>query len=150
MHLIKDENGNLIPHGGHDHAHEHEHTHEDGTVHSHPHTHAHDHEEDHHHSHEHPHDHEHTHGHEHPHDDAQHCGACNKAGDCNKETVALLNYMYQHNEAHAKELDQMADNLEKLGMLTAAKTIRDGVADFQKGNMRLALALSLVRQELGC
>ena len=36
MHLIKDENGNLIPHG---HEHVHEHTHEDGHTHTHAHTH---------------------------------------------------------------------------------------------------------------
>ena len=40
--------------------------------------------------------------------------------------------MVQHNEHHAAELDQMADNLEKMDLLDAAKTIRDGVADFQK------------------
>ena len=28
MHLLKDENGNPIPHGGHDHEHCHEHAHE--------------------------------------------------------------------------------------------------------------------------
>ena len=40
MHLIKDENGNLIQHG-HEHVHEHthEHTHADGVTHSHAHTH---------------------------------------------------------------------------------------------------------------
>ena len=41
MHLIKDENGNLIQHG-HEHVHEHthEHTHADGVTHSHAHTHG--------------------------------------------------------------------------------------------------------------
>ena len=38
MHLIKDENGNLVHHG---HEHSHEHTHENGVTH----THAHSHEE---------------------------------------------------------------------------------------------------------
>ena len=42
----------------------------------------------------------------------------------------------------------MADNLDKLGMTAAAKTIREGVSDFQKGNMRLGLALTLVKEEL--
>lgn len=41
----------------------------------------------------------------------------------------------------------MADNLEKLDMLDAAKTIRDGVADFQKANMRFSLALTLVKEQ---
>lgn len=105
MHLIKDENGNVIPHGS-DH-------------------------------------HDHDHGHE-------HCGNCNSdcQGNCTDEVVALLNYMLSHNEHHAEELDQMADNLGKLGMPDAAKTIKEGVADFKKGNMRLGLALTLVKEHL--
>lgn len=135
MHLIKDENGNLIHHG---HEHNHEHTHADGVTHSH----VHSHEE----SQEHNHTHEgaacaaHTHG------EHSHCESC-QGGDCKDETIALLTYMLQHNEHHAQELDQMADNLAKMGMDTAAKTIKDGVADFQKGNMRLGLALTLVKEE---
>ena len=89
MHLIKDENGNVIPHGGEAHQ-----------------------------------------------------------ENCSQEVVALLNYMLSHNEHHAQELDQMAENLQKLGMEDAAKTIKEGVADFQKGNMRLGLALTLVKSEL--
>ena len=129
MHLIKDENGNLVQHGQADsHEHTHEHTHEDGVTHSHTHSHA---EGD---------NHCHTHG-------DGHCGSCEN-GDCKNETVALLTYMLQHNEHHAAELDQMADNLKKLNMDAAAKTIKEAVADFQKGNMRLGLALTLVKEEL--
>ena len=105
-----------------------EHTHEDGVTHSHTHSHA---EGD---------NHCHTHG-------DGHCGSC-ESGDCKNETVALLTYMLQHNEHHAAELDQMADNLKKLNMDAAAKTIKEAVADFQKGNMRLGLALTLVKEEL--
>lgn len=136
MHLIKDENGNLIQHG-HDHAHEHthEHTHSDGVTHSHPHTHEADGE------------HAHSHG-DGCHDHGQgHCGSC-QGGDCGKETIALLTYMLQHNEHHAQELEQMADNLDKLEMKEAAKAIRDAVSDFQKSNMRLGLALTLVKEEM--
>ncbi|HJB36423.1 MAG TPA: cobalt transporter [Candidatus Blautia merdipullorum] len=101
MHLIKDENGNVIPHGGEAHQHE-------------------------------------------------HCGSCNEncQENCGQEVVALLNYMLSHNEHHAQELDQMAENLQKLGMEDAAKTIKEGVSDFQKGNMRLGLALTLVKEHL--
>ena len=95
------------------------------------------------------HGHEHTHSHgegceNHSHD---HCGSC-QGGDCRNETTALLTYMLQHNEHHAQELDQMADNLEKMGLYAAAKTIKEAVSDFQKGNMRLGLALTLVKEEL--
>ena len=33
-------------------------------------------------------------------------------------------------------------------MDAAAKTIKEAVADFQKGNMRLGLALTLVKEEM--
>lgn len=129
MHLIKYENGNLVQHGHADsHEHTHEHTHEDGMTHSHTHSHA------------------EGEGHCHTHGDG-HCGSC-ESGDCKNETVALLTYMLQHNEHHAAELDQMADNLKKLNMDAAARTIKEAVSDFQKGNMRLGLALTLVKEEL--
>lgn len=130
MHLIKDENGNLVQHG---HGHTHEHTHADGTTHTHEHSHGEGHD----------HGHTHTdHGCE-----TGHCGSCQE-GDCKNETLALLTYMLQHNEHHAQELDQMADNLEKMGMDAACKTIKEAVSDFQKGNMRLGLALTLVKDEM--
>ena len=56
--------------------------------------------------------------------------------------------MLQHNEHHAAELDQMADNLEKMALTGSAITIREAVADFQKGNTRLGLALTLVKEEM--
>ena len=124
MHLIKDENGNLVQHG-------HEHTHADGVTHTHAHTHG---------------DGDHAHSHEDC-GTGDHCESC-EGGDCKKETVALLTYMLQHNEHHAAELDQMADNLEKMGLGSSAKTIKEAVADFQKGNMRLGLALTLVKEEM--
>ena len=62
--------------------------------------------------------------------------------------LPFLTYMLQHNEHHAAELDEMADKLEKAGMADAAKQIREGVSDFQKGNMRLSLALTLVKEHL--
>lgn len=80
----------------------------------------------------------------------EHCAGCgeNCEGGCTEEVAALLNYMVSHNQQHAAELDQMAENLVKLGMADAAKTIKEGVADFQKGNLRLSLALTLVKEHL--
>lgn len=128
MHMIKDENGNLLPHG---HVHEHAHGHEE--------EHTHDHE----HAHDHTHAHDHSHGHCH-----ENCGSCNSNCDPKKEAQALLTYMLQHNEHHAAELDQMAANLSKLGLDDSAKQIREAVSDFQKGNMRLSLALTLMKEQL--
>lgn len=39
-------------------------------------------------------------------------------------------------------------NWKKPGWQDAAKQIREGVSDFQKGNMRLSLALTLVKEHL--
>ena len=100
------------------------------------------------HGHDHEHAHTHEHGHDHDHDHgcaSDNCGSCN---DCGDKTAALLDYMLKHNEHHAAELDQMADNLAKMGMDAAAKTIKESVSDFQKGNMRLGLALTLVKEEM--
>lgn len=136
MHLIKDENGNVMPHK-HGDEHTHEHTHSDSITHSHEHSHGEGH------------DHEHTHAHNHECGHSHDCSTgCTSSGECKNETVALLNYMLEHNEHHAAELDQMADNLEKLGMDTAAKQIKEAVSDFQKGNLRLSLALTTVKEQL--
>lgn len=122
MHLIKDENGNVMPHS---HEQSHEHTHDHG------------------HDHGHDHDHSHACGHSHS------CNSgCQDSGECRNETVALLTYMLDHNQHHAAELDQMAENLQKLGMDTAAKQIKEAVSDFQKGNLRLSLALTTVKEQL--
>ncbi len=135
MHLIKDENGNLCPHT-HDHVHTHTH---DGVTHTHAHSHAHGHEDDH--------NHEHTHG-----EDAscgkESCGECQGCGqeDPVAKNAALLTYMYQHNQSHAAELDQMAAKLSSEGMEKAAEQIRKAVDEFQKGNMYLNLALSMLHQ----
>ena len=139
MHLIKDENGNVMPHN-HGDEHTHEHTH-----HGHDHSVTHSHE----HSHSEGHDHEHTHTHDHGCSHSHECGSgCKDTGACKNETVALLSYMLEHNEHHAAELDQMAENLQKLGMDSAAKQIKDAVSDFQKGNLRLSLALTTVKEQL--
>ena len=119
--------------GGHDHGHEHHH---------------HDHEccggHDHHH------DHEccggHDHGHEHHHHDHE-CGCgCGCGGhDLPDENVAILTYMLDHNRHHALELKEIAAHLREVGKDEAAAQIEKGVEDFEKGNMRLSIALSLVK-----
>ena len=111
--------------GGHDHEHEHTHTHEhthDGVAHTHPHTH------------------EHTHSH----DCGQNCASC--ASTCEhtpmEELVALMKYMVGHNAAHAKELADLAVQLDKAGDHTAYEQVMAAVSDFEKGNMRLSVVLS--------
>ena len=117
MHVITDENGNVIPHG-------HEHTHHDHDHHDHDH-------------------HEHDHGHEHCH--TEECGSCGGCADPEKETIALVGYMVDHNKHHAMELADMAKKLREMGKTEAADQIDRAVSDFESGNVRLSVALSLLK-----
>ena len=139
--------------GGHSHDHEHTHSHEhihDGVAHTHEHCHAHEHD------HEHPHDHDHLHeqgaAHNHSHDcgcgchdhhhDHGHCcgGHCNHSPS--EELMALMKYMVGHNAAHAKDLADLALQLEKTGNRVAYEQVMAAVSDFEKGNMRLSMVLA--------
>ena len=131
--------------GDHAHTHAHEHTHEhthDGVTHSHAHDHAHEH------THEHPHDHDHLHAegaaHTHSHDCGGQCASC--ASHCEhtpmEELMALMKYMANHNAAHAKELADLAIQLEKAGNHMAYEQVMAAVSDFEKGNLRLSAVLA--------
>ena len=125
----------------HEHTHSHEHTH-DGVTHTHDHVHAHEHD------HVHPHTHDHLHGeghdHTHTHDCTGSCAGC--AGGCERtpmeELVALMKYMVGHNASHARELAELAVQLEKAGSHAAYEQVMAAVSDFEKGNMRLSVVLA--------
>lgn len=126
MHIDHDH----IAGGEHNHQHTHVHTHE----HTHDgHTHTHEHHHEHTHSHEHPHSHDHLHEHGHSHDHS-HAPM--------EELVALMKYMVGHNAAHAKELADLASQLEKAGSHAAYEQVMAAVSDFEKGNMRLQVVLA--------
>ena len=116
--------------GGHDHGHEHHHhDHDCGCGHDH-------------------HDHECGCGHDHGHDHHHHhegCGCGCGGHDQPDENVAILTYMLDHNRHHALELKEIAAHLRTVGKEEAAAQIEKGVEDFEKGNMRLSIALSLVK-----
>ena len=141
MHLDHDHVGGHHHDHAHTHTHTHEHTH-DGVTHSHAHDHAHEH------THEHPHDHEHLHDHgtehTHSHDCSGDCHGC--AGGCEhtplEELVALMKYMVGHNAAHAKELADLAVQLDKAGSHAAYEQVMAAVSDFEKGNMRLSVVMA--------
>ena len=123
-----------------------DHDHIAGGDHSHQHTHAHTHEHTHDgHTHTHEHQHEHTHSHEHPHD-YDHLHEHGQAHDHTHtpmdELVALMKYMVGHNAAHAKELADLAVQLEKAGSHAAYEQVMAAVSDFEKGNLRLSAVLA--------
>ena len=100
-----------------------------------------------HHHHHHDHDHEHHH-HHHEHDHDHGCtGSCQGcASQCEhtpmEELMALMKYMVGHNAAHAKELADLAGQLEQLGNRMAYEQVMAAVSDFEKGNMRLSMVLA--------
>ena len=129
-------------HHEHDHGHDHHHHH-------------HDHDHDHHHHHhdhehcDHHHDHEHC-DHHHDHEHCDHgCGGC--GSHCQhtplEELVALMKYMVGHNASHAKELADLAAQLEKIGSHAAYEQVMAAVSDFEKGNMRLSVVLNSLSAE---
>ena len=131
--------------GAHNHEHSHSHTHEhthDGVAHTHEHSHAHEH--DHAHPHEHEHLHDHGHEHSHSHGCSGSCGSCQSQCEHTpmEELMALMKYMVGHNASHAKELADLAAQLEKIGSHAAYEQVMAAVSDFEKGNMRLSVVLS--------
>jgi len=93
------------------------------------------------------HDHDHGHcGHHHDHCDHDHSHCGGNCGSCKhtpmEELTALMKYMVGHNAAHAKELADLAAQLEKAGNRVAYEQVMAAVSDFEKGNMRLSVVLA--------
>ena len=141
MHLDHDHVSGLPHDHEHTHTHTHEHTH-DGVTPTHEHTHAHEHD------HTHPHDHAQLHAegteHTHSHECAQDCAGCQTPCEHTpmEELLALMKYMVGHNAAHARELADLAVQLEQAGSHTAYEQVMAAVSDFEKGNLRLTAVLS--------
>ena len=137
--------------GGHCHDHEHTHSHEhthDGVTHTHEHAHSHEHDHDHPHTHDHLHGEGHHHHHDHHHHDCGgNCGGC--GAQCEhtprEELMALMQYMVGHNAAHARELADLAVQLQKAGNPVAYEQVMAAVSDFEKGNLRLSAVLASLK-----
>ena len=101
-------------------------TRRDGTIHSHG-----------------GHSHIHAHGHDHHHH--HHSGVSTPLD----EMLALMKYMVSHNDAHAQELAQLADQLLSAGKTRAYQQIMDAVADFDMVNAKLdAIFKELSEEEI--
>ena len=88
----------------------------------------------------------HDHGQEHHHDHScdNSCETCEAS--CShtpmEELTALMKYMAGHNAAHARELADLAVQLEKAGNHAAYEQVMAAVSDFEKGNLRLSAVLA--------
>ena len=85
------------------------------------------------------HRHGHTHGHGHDHDHHHH--AAPAVATPMDEMMALMKFMVAHNEAHAEELAQLAQQLEDAGRRSAYRRVMDAVSYFDMGNATLAAVL---------
>jgi demethylmenaquinone methyltransferase/2-methoxy-6-polyprenyl-1,4-benzoquinol methylase len=91
----------------------------------------------------------HSHGghvHSHSHGDHDHHHG---AGDTPmEELLALMKYMVGHNDAHAQELAELADQLRQTGRVGAHQKLMDAVADFDMANARLDAVFSELNREI--
>lgn len=82
--------------------------------------------------------------HDHDHACTHECGSC---GGCDpmQETLALMQYMVNHNAAHARELAELAKKLGELGNHAASEQVLTAVSEFEKGNLRLSAVLASLK-----
>ena len=88
------------------------------------------------HSHIHGHGHSHSHSHSHHHDATP-----------MEELLALMKYMVTHNDAHAQELAELADQLKQAGRGRAYQKLMDAVASFDMANAQLDAVLKELTEE---
>ena len=91
----------------------------------------------------------HSHGgHVHSHDHGDHDHHHGAGETPMEELLALMKFMVQHNDAHAQELAELADQLRGAGREHAYKKLMDAVADFDMANARLDAVFSELNQEV--
>ncbi len=83
------------------------------------------------------HDHEHSHDHSHP-----------ENATAMEELLALMKFMVMHNDAHAQELAELAQQLQSAGKSRAYRQIMDAVSDFDMVNAKLSGVLTDLSSEL--
>lgn len=64
-----------------------------------------------------------------------------------EELLALMKFMVGHNDAHAQELAELADQVKSVGKSGAYRKIMDAVADFDMANARLDAVLGELSAE---
>ena len=64
------------------------------------------------------------------------------------EMLALMKFMVMHNDAHAQELAELAQQLQSAGKNRAYKQIMDAVSDFDMVNAKLSAVLSDLSSEI--
>jgi demethylmenaquinone methyltransferase/2-methoxy-6-polyprenyl-1,4-benzoquinol methylase len=92
----------------------------------------------------------HSHGtliHTHSHGDEEHTHIPNQNATPIDELLTLMNYLVSHNDAHALEVADLAQELKIAGKDMAYDEIMDAVADFDMVNAKLAAILETLSVE---
>ena len=77
-----------------------------------------------------------------------HCGGhCHGEATPEQELVAVLTYMLDHNRHHADELAEMVLKADDLGYERSSKEIEAAIAEYKRGNDRLASALLMMKDK---
>ena len=64
-----------------------------------------------------------------------------------EELLALMKFMTDHNDAHAQELAQLADQLQAAGKIRAYRQVMDTVSNFDMVNAQLSAVLKELQTE---
>ena len=64
-----------------------------------------------------------------------------------EEMLALMKFMVRHNDAHAQELAELAQQLQSAGKIRAYRQIMDAVSDFDMVNAKLDAVLTELTEE---
>ena len=64
-----------------------------------------------------------------------------------EELLALMKYMVTHNDAHAQELAELADQLKTAGKSRAYQKLMDAVASFDIANAQLDAVFKELSQD---
>ena len=64
-----------------------------------------------------------------------------------EELVALMRFTVSHNDAHAREMAELADQLREAGKIGAYRRIMDAVADFDVLNAKMEAVLTELEEE---
>ena len=64
-----------------------------------------------------------------------------------EELLALMKYMVSHNDAHAQELAELAEQLKEAGKKRAYQKLMDAVASFDMANAQLDAVFKELTQE---
>ena len=76
-----------------------------------------------------------------------HSHSHNHSGEPMDEMLALMKYMVAHNDAHAQELAELADQLKEAGKNRAYQKVMDAVASFDMANAQLDAVFKELAQE---